>query len=121
MEDLGAGEIILTSVRHEGLMKGCDLKIPEQVSSKLKIPVLSHGGVGKKEDVLKLINNTDISGILIAGYFHYGICHSLPFKKKIVGNTDYLTSFDKNKFRMKNNLIKLKKYLNNNGINVRLH
>ena len=36
MEDLGAGEIILTSVRHEGLMKGCDLKIPEQVSSKVK-------------------------------------------------------------------------------------
>ena len=121
MEDLGAGEIILTSVRHEGLMKGCDLKIPEQVSAKLKIPVLSHGGVGKKEDVLELINNTDISGILIAGYFHYGICHSLPFKKKIVGNTDYLTSINKNKFRMKNNLIKLKKYLNNKGINVRLH
>jgi cyclase len=46
METLGAGEIILTSVDHEGLRKGYDLSLIKQVANAIKIPLIANGGAG---------------------------------------------------------------------------
>ena len=64
----GAGEIILTSVSHEGLRSGFE-KITKLVSKKVKIPVIAHGGAGKYEDVYDIISSTNISGVSIASLF----------------------------------------------------
>lgn len=46
LEDLGVGEILLTSIDHEGMMNGYDLNLIAQVSAVLKIPLIANGGAG---------------------------------------------------------------------------
>ena len=48
-ENLGAGEIIIRSVRHDGLMKGFDLELISRVSSAVSVPVVAAGGAGSVE------------------------------------------------------------------------
>ena len=68
IEDLGAGEIFLTSVNNEGLMKGFDIKITKLVSNKVKIPVIAHGGAGNFNHIYDVINSTNISGVSVSQY-----------------------------------------------------
>lgn len=56
MEAAGAGEIILTSIDHEGLMKGYDLELIKKVSSVIKIPLIAGGGAGKLADFAEAIH-----------------------------------------------------------------
>lgn len=120
IEDLGAGELILTSVNNEGLRDGFDINLIKQISKKVKIPVIAHGGAGNFKHILNVIKKTNISGVMIASLFHY---HYLNFVKtnvsKKIGNIEFLKNFKKKKVR--NNLIKeLKYYLKRNKVNVRL-
>lgn len=50
-EDLGAGEILLTSVDREGTMAGFDLDLVDAVSGAVSIPVIAHGGAGKRKQL----------------------------------------------------------------------
>lgn len=120
IEDLGAGELILTSVNNEGLREGFDVKLIKQISKSVKIPVVAHGGAGNFNQVLNVIKKTNISGVMIASLFHY---HYLNFVEskilKKIGNIEFLKNFKKRK--VKKNLIKeLKEYLKGNKVNVRL-
>jgi len=119
VEDNGAGEILLTSVNKEGLKLGFDLKLSEQISSSLSIPVIAHGGAGKFEDVYKVINYSNISGVAISGLFHYDVARLFKFKSKnAIGNVEFLQNLENKKYR--NNLLNLKKFLFKKGIDVRL-
>ena len=71
LEDLGVGEIFLTSVNKEGLKSGFDIGSIEKISSKLKIPVIAHGGASNFDDIKKLIKNTNIDGVAIYSLLHY--------------------------------------------------
>jgi cyclase len=51
--DLGAGELLLTSVNHEGNMKGYDTSFYENICNEVNIPILINGGCGKPEDIDK--------------------------------------------------------------------
>lgn len=55
-EDLGAGEILLTSVDREGSMLGYDLRLVEYVATTVSIPVIAHGGCGTYQNMLEAIN-----------------------------------------------------------------
>ena len=55
VERLGAGEIILNSVDHDGCMNGCDLELIKSVASCVKIPVVAVGGVQEPGDAVKMI------------------------------------------------------------------
>ena len=57
VEDLGAGEILLTSVHKEGLKNGFDIEITKKISKAVAIPVISHGGAGSFKDILDVIKN----------------------------------------------------------------
>jgi cyclase len=118
LENNGVGEIIITSVNHEGLKKGFDINLTKQVSSNVKVPVIAHGGAGKFEDVYEVIKKTNIAGVSISSLFHYDIYKLFNYhKKKKVGNTTFI---DKgSKIKTKNNLKKLKVFLKKKGINVR--
>jgi cyclase len=50
MEDLGVGELILTSVDQEGTMKGYDLKLIDGIAHQISIPLIANGGAGNTED-----------------------------------------------------------------------
>ena len=51
LEDLGVGEILLTSMDNEGTWKGLDLELIEKISTKVHIPVIAHGGAGNIKDI----------------------------------------------------------------------
>ena len=118
VESLGAGEINITSVNYEGLQQGFDIKNINKISSNLNIPVLAHGGCGNPEDVLELVKKTNVSGVVIASFFHYNaISRFKKFKSKI-GNTNFLENFKKGNTEL--DLInKIKKTLSREGFNVR--
>jgi len=118
MQDYGAGEIIITSINHEGLKKGFDLKIIDEISSKLQIPCIAHGGAGCFEDVYNVINKTNITGVGIASLFHYEAMHYFKKINPRIGNINYLKSVKRKK---KINTIKeLKYFLKRKKINIRL-
>ena len=118
LEDAGAGEIFLTSVNREGLNKGFDININKKVSESVKIPVIAHGGASCEKDVYKVIKETNISGVSISGLFHYDVCSLFPFKKLKIGNADFLRK--QKKKQSKNIIKKLKNYLHEKGVLVRL-
>lgn len=118
VEKNGAGEIFLTCVNNEGLKKGFDTNIIRKISNSVKIPVIAHGGAGKFEDILNVINKTKISGVALASMLHYSIANKFNFKNSNIGNTFYLEN-NSNKTDL-NVLKKLKQFLYKNGVNVRI-
>lgn len=71
IEELGAGEIILTSIDLDGTMKGYDLETLSEVSNSVDIPVIASGGAGKLKDFSDVINNTNVSALAAASIFHF--------------------------------------------------
>lgn len=72
VEELGAGEILLTSMNNDGTKDGFALNITKQVSEAVNIPVIASGGAGKKEDFKILFDQTAATGGLAASIFHFG-------------------------------------------------
>ena len=70
-EDLGAGEILLTSMNHDGTKKGYAIDLTAEVSNSLNIPVIASGGAGTKEHFREVFLNTRASGALAASIFHF--------------------------------------------------
>jgi cyclase len=120
LQDIGVGEIILSSISKEGTGEGFDLDLNEKASNICKISLLAHGGAGKKEDVYELFNKTDVNGVVIAAAFHHNYFSELLNKKKIIehGSTSYLYSKKFiNKFSL--NIKELKEYLKSKKMNIR--
>jgi len=72
-EDLGAGEILLTSVDNEGTKKGFDIELVSAVSSELDIPVIASGGMGSLKDLKCVVSEADADAVAMANVLHYGI------------------------------------------------
>lgn len=90
-EELGAGEIVLNSIDTDGVRGGFDLPMLCAIGETVKIPLIASGGAGKMEDFLELFRYDRIDAGLAAGVFH---------TKKI-------------------DIRDLKKYLYDQGVNVR--
>jgi cyclase len=71
VRDLGAGEILLTSMNNDGTKNGFALDITSQVSEQVDIPVIASGGAGSREDFERLFNTTKATAGLAASIFHY--------------------------------------------------
>ncbi len=72
VENLGAGEILLTSMKHDGTKEGFSIELTQLVCSNLNIPVIASGGAGKKEHFKEVFTKTGCSAALAASIFHYG-------------------------------------------------
>ena len=70
LEELGAGEILLTSMDRDGTGKGYDLPLLEAVSPAVKIPVIASGGAGKLADLADAFE-AGAHGVLAATIFHF--------------------------------------------------
>jgi imidazole glycerol-phosphate synthase subunit HisF len=90
--ELGAGEILLTSMDKDGTKSGYDIEFLKKLTSLVTVPVIASGGAGNKEDFLNAFQNANVDACLAASLFHFNI---LPIKE-------------------------LKEFLNRNGVNVRL-
>jgi len=69
--ELGAGEILLTSMNNDGTKAGFAMDITNEVSSTINIPVIASGGAGSKAHFSDLFTNTEASAGLAASIFHY--------------------------------------------------
>ena len=70
-KELGAGEILLTSMDRDGTKIGYDLELTRTVSESVSIPVIASGGVGKKEHILEGATIGKADGLLAASIFHF--------------------------------------------------
>ncbi len=71
-QDLGAGEIVLTSVDMEGTAKGFDVELVNAVTDVVTIPVIASGGMGKLEDLAEVVNDGNADAVAMAHTLHYG-------------------------------------------------
>ncbi len=70
-EDLGAGEVLLTSMDADGVKTGYDIALTEAVADVVSIPVVASGGCGSVEHIYEVFSQTDASAALAASIFHY--------------------------------------------------
>ncbi|MFA5317332.1 MAG: imidazole glycerol phosphate synthase subunit HisF [Dehalococcoidales bacterium] len=72
VEDLGAGEILLTSKDADGTKDGYDLEMTRAVAEAVAIPVTASGGAGKLEHFFQAVSEGKASAVLAASVFHFG-------------------------------------------------
>ncbi len=72
VEDLGAGEILLTSMDADGTKEGYDMELVRAVSGTVNIPVIASGGAGTLEHLAHVLQNGGADAVLAASIFHFG-------------------------------------------------
>jgi len=72
VEDLGAGEILLTSKDADGTKEGYDLEMTGAVAEAVRIPVIASGGAGKLKHLYEAVIMGKASALLVASIFHFG-------------------------------------------------
>lgn len=71
LEELGAGEILITSIEQDGTMQGYDVELIRLVSESVRIPVIASGGAGGHPDFLNAIREGGASAVAAASLFHF--------------------------------------------------
>lgn len=69
--DLGAGEILITSIDQEGTRKGFDIDLVKNLTNLFSIPIIASGGMGKIDHLCELINKTNVDAVCMADILHY--------------------------------------------------
>ena len=88
----GAGELVVNSIDTDGVKQGFDLELLDEIAARVNVPIIASGGAGKMEDFSELFRHKGMDAGLAASIFHY---------KEI-------------------KIADLKKYLRNEGVEVRL-
>jgi imidazole glycerol-phosphate synthase subunit HisF len=70
--ELGAGEVLLTSMDRDGTTDGYDLELTRAVAEAVEIPVIASGGAGRLEHLSEAIEQAGADAVLCASIFHYG-------------------------------------------------
>ncbi len=80
-EELGAGEILLTSMDTDGVQQGFDCDLTRAVSRATHVPVIASGGAGKPDDFLRVLTGGEADAALAASVFHYGTLRITELKE----------------------------------------
>lgn len=91
-QERGAGEILMTSMSHDGTKRGFAIDLLSQLDNVLNIPIIASGGAGTMQHFLDVFNEGRVSAALAASIFHFGD----------IG------------------IVNLKKFLHENGVHVRI-
>jgi cyclase len=83
LEDLGIGELLITSVDKEGTKKGFELDLIDQICNKLNIPVIVSGGAGNLKQITELLKLDRVSGVALASILHYNISDVNEIKRTL--------------------------------------
>ena len=70
---VGAGEILLTSMDRDGTREGFDIALTRQIADSVSIPVVASGGVGTLEHLVEGIRSGHAAAVLAASIFHFGV------------------------------------------------
>jgi cyclase len=86
VEQLGAGEILLTSIDRDGTMDGYDLALVREVARAVAIPVVASGGAGSYDDMLEVIREGGASAVAAGAVFHFTQHTPLEAKRHLARN-----------------------------------
>tara|TARA_B110000444_G_scaffold217351_1_gene216317 strand:- start:155 stop:913 length:759 start_codon:yes stop_codon:yes gene_type:complete len=75
------GEILLTSVDHDGMMGGYDIETIKKINKSSNIPIIASGGAGSEEDIYKVIKETNVQAVAASSIFHFTEITPLNVKK----------------------------------------
>jgi cyclase len=94
VQDLGCGELIITSVDNEGTGKGFDMELIGAVASVVSIPIIAHGGAGSKKDIEELLDSEMVDAVALASVLHYDAIKHITsdIDENKEGNFDFLLS-----------------------------
>ena len=70
-EELGAGEILLTSIDKDGTKDGYDVLLTKSIVDSVSIPVIASGGCGSPNDMIDIFEKSNVDAALAASIFHY--------------------------------------------------
>lgn len=124
VEELGAGEILLTSVDKEGTGSGYDIELTKAVAESVSIPVIANGGAGKLEDLKEVIKEGKADAVSLASVLHYGFVRNHLnigdlSENKTEGNIEFLKKGRTSAKIKTAELPEIKSYLLSQGINCR--
>ncbi len=85
-EELGAGEILLTSMDSDGVRTGFDCELTRTVSRAVNVPVIASGGAGKPDDFVRVFEEGEVDAALAASIFHYGTYTVSELKQHLADN-----------------------------------
>lgn len=90
--DLGAGEVLLTSVDREGTGKGFDIELTARVAQMVDVPVIASGGAGTREHVGEVLSEGKADAVCAASLFHYALVEEMAETVAGVseGNVEFL-------------------------------
>ena len=71
IEDTKPGEILLTSVDHDGMMQGYDIQTIKKINEISNIPIIASGGAGSVEDIYSVIKETNVKAVAASSIFHF--------------------------------------------------
>jgi len=71
-EELGGGEILLTSMDRDGTRDGYDIELTRAVVDRVRVPVIASGGAGRVEHFYEALVDGGASAVLAASLFHFG-------------------------------------------------
>ncbi|MGB6064904.1 MAG: imidazole glycerol phosphate synthase cyclase subunit [Desulfomonilaceae bacterium] len=120
--ELGAGELVVTSINMEGTGKGFDLKLTRKIAESVSIPVIASGGAGAPNHVADVITEGKADAVSIASMFHYN-CARLrqpncdEFRDE--GNIEFLRKGAPGPKIQDASIPDLKEYLTDFGLNCR--
>ncbi len=69
--ELGAGEVLLTSIDRDGTKDGYDVLLTKKIVNTVSVPVIASGGCGKPEDMYEIFEKSNVDAALAASIFHY--------------------------------------------------
>lgn len=71
-ESRGAGEILLTSMDHDGTKNGFDISFLKKINDQIHIPLIASGGAGNQQHFVDVFQQSNVDAALAASVFHYG-------------------------------------------------
>lgn len=102
LESRGAGEILINSISHEGMLNGYDLELIHSISESVSIPVIAAGGASCLEDFVNVVKKGGVSAVGAGSIFHYtkhtpnmikGVLNNNNIPVRIYDDVDYDYSF----------------------------
>ena len=123
--DLGAGELLVTSIDNEGTGSGYDLGLINQVATRVTVPVIACGGCGDLSHIMAAVVDGNADAVSLASVLHYYVIENQQLFEddadfEIEGNIEFLQS--KKQFKRVNpsRITDIKASLNNRGISCRI-
>ncbi len=119
--ELGAGELLVTSIDKEGTGKGFDLDLIGNIARSVNVPVIACGGAGKRDDILEVIREAKVDAVCISSlcHYHYLKTYERDTQQFDQGNLNFLMSGDGITTIKDASLLEIKSLLTENGISSR--